>query len=133
MEDTVFTKIIKREIPAEILYEDELVIVVLDRFPLIEGQTLVISKKQEPYLFELDTASYTRMMEVAKSFATILDTSFDTLRTCAVIEGFAVPHAHIRLYPVTTEMTDFSGMGPMKSDEELAATAARIRPHLGTI
>lgn len=130
MEDSVFTKIIKREIPAEVLYEDDAVIAILDRFPLVEGQTLVIAKKQEPYLFALDEATYGRVMQTTKTMARVLDTTFSTLRTCVVIEGFMVPHAHVRVYPLTKEMTDFGGVGPMASDEELAAVAAKIRPHL---
>lgn len=129
MEETVFTKILKREIPAVILYEDDLVAVFLDRFPLVEGQTLVIPKEPVPYLFDVADATYARMHEVAKTFAKALDAIFGP-RTCTVVEGFAVPHAHIRLYPGLQHAMDFSGMGPMKSDEELAATATKIRANL---
>ena len=54
MEDTIFTKIINREIPAEIIYEDEHVIVIPDKFPSMEGQVLVVAKKPEPYMFALE-------------------------------------------------------------------------------
>ncbi len=44
--ETIFTKIIKREIPAEIIYEDEFSLVIPDKFPSMPGQLVVISKRQ---------------------------------------------------------------------------------------
>ena len=97
MEDTVFTKIIKRELPAEILYEDDTVIVILNRFPNTEGETLVITKEQLPYFVDLSPTTYAHLMKITQDMARALDTTFSTLRTCVVIEGFDVPHVHVRL------------------------------------
>lgn len=129
MEDTVFTKIIKRELPAEILYEDDKVIVVLDRFPHIEGQTLVITKQAEPYVFSLDEEIYAYVFQVAKRVARALDKAFQTKRTCMVVEGFDVPHVHVKLYPVTDGTLPF-GQGAMASDAELKVVGEKIRPYL---
>lgn len=96
---TIFTKIINREIPAVFVYEDELCVVVMDKFPAVLGQTLVISKVEVDYLFDLPAEIYTHMFAVAKKIAKASDRAFDTVRTCLVIEGFEVPHAHIKLYP----------------------------------
>ena len=101
--DTIFSKIIAREIPANIIYEDDLVIVIPDKFPSMAGQILVINKRQVPYIFDLTDDEYSRLMSVTKKVALVLDKIFDTIRTCIIVEGFEVPHVHIRLYPCTEE------------------------------
>jgi histidine triad (HIT) family protein len=97
--DTIFTKIIKREIPAEIIYEDDLTIVIPDKFPSTEGQLLVISKRQVPYVYDLTEIEYLGLMQTTKKMALLLDKIFKAVRTCSIIEGFEVPHVHVRLYP----------------------------------
>lgn len=129
MTDTIFTKIIKGEIPAEIIYEDEHVIVIPDRFPSMEGQTVVVTKQQAAYVFDLDDATYRALMDTTKRMARALDKAFDTVRTCVVIEGFEVPHVHIRLYPCKTATLTLSPRREA-SDEELKAIAEKIRPAL---
>jgi histidine triad (HIT) family protein len=129
MEKTIFTKIIDREIPAEILYEDDTVIVILNRFPNIEGETLVITKEPSSYVFDLNDETYRHLMEITKKMAQVLDMTFNTLRTCVVIEGFDVPHVHVRLYPVTEGHLMVSH-GPEASDAELKQTGEKIRKNL---
>ena len=101
--ETIFSKIINRETPAYIVYENEHTIVIPDKFPSMPGQLLVIAKRQAPYIFDLPADEYTDLLLVAKKMAQALDVVFNTTRTCVVIEGFEVPHVHIRLYPCTEE------------------------------
>lgn len=129
MEDTVFSKIIRRELPAEIIFEDDLVIVILNRFPNIEGETLVITKEPISYAFDLDEKTYCHLMDTAQKMAKTLDKTFGTLRTCLVIEGFDVPHVHVRLYPVTAGTLELKH-GPEASNEELKAIGDKIRANL---
>ena len=126
VEDSVFTKIIKRELPSEILYEDDTVIVILDRFPNTEGQTLVIPKQQVDYVFDLDEKTYLHLMKVVAKISRALDKTFETLRTCVVIEGFDVPHVHVRLYPKTQKSLSLAP-GSEQSDEELKRIGEKIR------
>ena len=49
MTESIFTKIINRELPAHFIYEDDDCIVILDRFPAVKGQTVVIPKKEIDY------------------------------------------------------------------------------------
>ena len=129
MEDSVFTKIIKRELPAEILYEDDTVIAILNLFPNIEGETVVITKQQVPYFADLDDKTYGQLMAVVKRLAKVLDTTFDSLRTCVVIEGFDVPHVHVRLYPVQARPLELT-QGPQAGFEELKVVGDKIRANL---
>lgn len=102
MEQSIFTKIINKEVPAHFIYEDEVCVVLLDAFPAVKGQTLVIPKEQVDYAFDLPDETYQHIMAVAKKIARASDTAFDTTRTCMAIEGFQVPHVHLKIYPLTT-------------------------------
>ena len=126
---TIFSKIIDREIPAEIIYEDEHTIVIPDRFPSMLGQLLVINKRPVPYIFDLNTDEYQALMATTKKVAKALDLVYDTLRTCVVIEGFEAPHVHVRLYPCRTEELILKPRTEA-GDEELKITAAAIREKL---
>lgn len=101
--DSIFAKIIKREIPTDIIYEDDFSLVIGDKFPSQPGQLLVISKRQVSYIFDLTDEEYQSLMATTKKVALALDEVYKTLRTCIVIEGFEVPHVHVRLYPCTEE------------------------------
>ena len=129
MIDTIFTKIIKREIPAEIIYEDEHVIVIPDKFPSMEGQTLVVMKQQVAYVFDLDETTYHALMDATQKIARALDKAFGAIRTCVVIEGFEVPHVHVRLYPCKAATLTLSPRREA-TDEELKIAADKIRAGL---
>ena len=125
-EDTIFTKIIKGEIPSVKLYEDEVCIAILDKFPNCEGQTLIIPKQQVDYAFDLDDQTYSHLLSVSKKITEALDQALKPLRTCLVIEGFEIPHAHIKLYPVKEAHLLVSG-GKEWSNEDLEKVALKIR------
>lgn len=132
MTDTIFTKIINREIPGHFIYEDETCVAILDAFPAVPGQTLVIPRKVEDYVFALDDTTYQHLFAVAKRIALALDAALDTERTCMVLEGFEVPHAHLKLYPVpdTTPLGQVLPQQHEADDDELAELAEKIKRDL---
>jgi histidine triad (HIT) family protein len=97
--DSIFTKILKGIIPTEIIYEDEHTFVIPDKFPSMPDQLLVISKRQVSYLFDLSDEEYAALFATTKLIAAALDQISGKERTCLVVEGFEVPHVHVRLYP----------------------------------
>ena len=97
--DCIFCKIIEGKIPSVKLYEDDKCFVILDNFPATEGQSLVMSKKHESYIINLDDDVYKHLFIVAKNISRKIDNSLKTLRTCFVVEGFEIDHVHIRLHP----------------------------------
>lgn len=99
MADSIFTKIIKREAPAEIIWENEDIIIIMDAFPQVDGQVLVVPKKQVDHFFDLDDETYSELFRTVKWFAPILRKAFKTSRVVLIIEGFEVPHVHVKLYP----------------------------------
>lgn len=130
---TIFTKIIDREVPSHILYEDDTCIAILDAFPAVLGQTLVIPKKEISYIYDLDDDTYLHICRIAKRLAHALDAALNTARTCTVVEGFEVPHVHIKLYPVATTtvpLGEILPQGTKASDDDLKTAADKIKPFL---
>lgn len=130
MEDSVFTKIIKGEIPCEKIYEDDKVIAFLDIQPLTVGHTLVIPKQQVSHFDDLDDETYTALFIVVKKVAKRIKEVTHAERACVRIEGFAVPHAHVHVYPCNTA-EDFYGdkdrYHHAHSKADLAAMAQKLR------
>ena len=130
---TIFSKIIAREIPAQFVYEDEVCVAIMDKFPAITGQVLVIPKKAVDYAFDLDDETYTHIFLVAKKITKALDIVFATNRTCLIVEGFEVPHVHIKLYPMTSQDKNLASAidnAKEKSDPELQTEADKIKAAL---
>lgn len=130
---TIFTKIINREIPGQFVYEDDICMVLMDKFPAVAGQTLVIPKAEVDYIFDLPAETYQHIFTIAKKIALASDQAFNTRRTCLVVEGFEVPHVHIKLYPMTTDDKNLSSVMTElkeKSDKELEKGAELIKAKL---
>lgn len=130
---SIFSKIIAREIPGHFVYEDDVCVALLDKFPALPGQTLVIPKVEINYILDLDEATYTHICTVARNVARALDTVFTAERTCFVIEGFEVPHVHIKLYPMQDGELPLGVLiknGKIEDDEVLAGHAEKIKAAL---
>jgi histidine triad (HIT) family protein len=125
----IFDKIIAKEIPAQFVYEDDVCIVVMDKFPVIQGQVLIIPKTCVDYVNNLDEETYIHLFKVAKRISKALDVTYNALRTCLLVEGFEVPHAHIKLYPVTRREFHIHG-GKEVDDATLEIEAQKIRANL---
>lgn len=111
------------------MYEDDVCVVILDKFPTVKGQCLVIPKKEVDYAFELDDGTYQHVFAVAKLMAHTLDKALMSFRTCLVVEGFDVPHVHIKLYPLKKKdapLGEKIHIGDEASNAELAITATQI-------
>jgi len=93
MENCVFCKIIKKEIPASIVYEDADFLAFLDIHPVSLGHTLIIPKKH--YRWVWDVPNVGAYFEVTKKIATAQQKAFDQEAVWSGIKGDEVPHAHI--------------------------------------
>lgn len=69
MADTIFTKIIRREIPANIVYEDDDTIAFLDVKPAVPGHTLVVPKKPVQNIFDADDETLAAVMRAVRKIA----------------------------------------------------------------
>lgn len=100
MRDSVFTKIIKGELPCHKVYEDDKVIAFLDIDPLSPGHTLVVPKQQVDSLWDIDDDLYYYLMKIVKLVAQRQRALLRPPRIGMMLEGFAVPHVHIHVYPL---------------------------------
>ena len=100
---TIFTKIIQREIPANILYENEDFISILDISPLTLGHSLVIPKVEIDYFFDLDDKYLNKIMMFSKVVSNALSKSVSCKRVGLTVVGLEVPHAHLHLIPFNNE------------------------------
>ncbi|MEZ4103132.1 MAG: HIT domain-containing protein [Candidatus Paceibacterota bacterium] len=129
-EKTIFEKIIDREIPAVFVYEDEKAMVIMDKFPVISGQVLVIPKKPVDYVFDLDQENYEYIFNLAKKIGPAMHKTFNAKRVCMLVEGFHVPHVHIKMYPVKEGENLEIHMGDEISDEILKEQAKIIKSNI---
>jgi len=97
---TIFTRIIKGDIPSYRIAEDEYFLAFLDINPLREGHTLVIPKTETDHFFDLDDNYLSRILLFAKPIAKAIEKSFDCNRCGLIVVGLEVPHAHIHLIPI---------------------------------
>jgi histidine triad (HIT) family protein len=127
---TVFTKIVKGEIPCYKIAEDENYLAFLDINPLAKGHTLVIPKKEVDYIFDVDDQLLAGMMVFAKKVALAVEKAVPCKRIGIAVLGLEVPHAHIHLIPIN-KLGDINFANPKLkfSPEELAAIAITIKAH----
>jgi histidine triad (HIT) family protein len=100
MENCVFCKIARGEIPSYKIWEDDSYIAFLDQHPIQIGHTLLIPKKHSDYLFDLEQEEYMTILLHAKDLAHILKEKLHAERIGMAVEGFGVPHVHLHLVPI---------------------------------
>ena len=128
MPDSIFTKIIKGEIPCYKIAEDDRFIAFLDVFPIKKGHTLVVPKAQIDYLFDLDDSLLSDLMLFAKKVAQKMERAITCERIGVAVIGLEVPHAHIHLVPLdTVGDIDFGQPKIQLSIDEMAEIADSIR------
>ncbi len=129
---SIFTKIVRGEIPSYKIAEDEQFYAFLDIYPLAKGHTLVIPKKEVDYLFDLDDDLLAEMTIFSKKIARAIEKVIPCARIGVAVLGLEVPHAHIHLIPINSEADiSFSRPKLKLSQEEFEDIASRIRKELG--
>tara|TARA_Y100001935_G_scaffold254440_2_gene263512 strand:- start:1408 stop:1800 length:393 start_codon:yes stop_codon:yes gene_type:complete len=124
---SIFTKIVKGEIPSYKVYEDKNFLAFLDINPLKKGHTLVIPKKEVDYIFDIDSKEYQNLWNTAKKIALGMKKVIECNRISIVVMGLEVPHAHIHLIPLDSmQDIDFSQPKLNISNDEMVQIANRI-------
>lgn len=100
---SIFTKIIRREVPAYIVAEDNKHIAFLDIRPVVTGHTLVVPKEEIDQLFDLDDSALSELMVFAKKVAHAIQQAIPCLRIGVAVLGLEVAHAHVHLLPIQHE------------------------------
>lgn len=125
---SIFSKIVKGEIPAHKVAENDSCLAFLDINPLRKGHTLVIPKTEVDYIFDLDKESYTRLWDFAREVSHKIRKVMPCERIGVAVIGLEVPHAHIHLIPINSIADiDFSQPKLQLQEETLAEIARSIR------
>ncbi|MCF6341813.1 MAG: HIT family protein [Bacteroidales bacterium] len=126
--ESVFTRIVKGEIPSYKIAESENCFAFLDINPLSKGHTLVIPKKEVDYIFDLDDDLYNDLFSFAKKVGLAIEKVIPCKRIGIIVFGLDVPHAHIHLIPVN-KASDMSFSSPKLKlgQTEFAEIAQKIR------
>lgn len=128
---SIFTKIINREIPAQVVAEDDRFIAFLDIMPLVLGHTLVVPKKEVDYIFDIEDGELQAMQLFAKKVAAAVRQAVPCKRIGVAVIGLEVPHAHVHLVPMNTaDDLNFTRPKLKPSADELKAVAEKIRKFL---
>lgn len=128
---TIFSKIIRGEIPCYKIAEDENFFAFLDISPMTKGHTLVVPKIEEDYIFNLEDKTVGDMMIFAKKVANAIRQAVPCVRIGVAVLGMEVPHAHIHLVPINKE-SDLNFKNPkLKLEkEEMIAIAENISKNI---
>jgi histidine triad (HIT) family protein len=125
--ETIFTKIIKGEIPCYKIAENDKFISFLDISPLAKGHALVVPKIQNDYIFDLDDKSLSELTLFAKKVAIGIEKVIPCKRIGIAVIGLDVPHTHIHLIPINKiDEMNFSGKRLVLTKEEFAKIASDI-------
>jgi histidine triad (HIT) family protein len=103
MEESIFTKIIKGEIPCYKVYEDDYTFAFLDLHPKQPGHVLVVSKKQVNHIWDLPDEDYQGLMNAVKKVGQRVRKVLEPKRMGIQVEGLGVPHVHVHVFPFSTE------------------------------
>ena len=100
---TIFSRIIKGEIPCYKVAENDKFFAFMDINPVQKGHTLVIPKKEVDYIFDIDDNDIQEMMLFAKQVAVRIKEAIPCTKVGVAVIGLEVPHAHIHLVPMQNE------------------------------
>ena len=138
MEDSIYTKIIKGEVPSHKVYEDDMTLAFLDIDPLLPGHVLVVPKLQVDHIEDLPDDYYQALFATVKKVSKRVQNVLETKRAIIMVMGYEVPHAHVHVLPAN-DGRDFyqatadrlhrikeNGAVTEPNHSELAALAARL-------
>ena len=128
---TIFSRIVKGEIPCYKIAEDEQFFAFMDINPVAVGHTLVIPKREDDYILNLEDGEIGAMMVFAKKVAKAIEKAVPCKRIGVAVIGLEVPHAHIHLIPISQEGDmDFKKEHVHMSEEEFREVQKRIVENL---
>jgi histidine triad (HIT) family protein len=100
---TIFSRIVKGEIPSYKVAETEKFYAFLDINPISEGHTLVIPKNEVDYIFDLESEELSELFIFAQKVAKGIRSAIPCRRVAVAVLGLEVPHAHVHLIPINRE------------------------------
>ena len=103
MQETIFTKIIRSEIPSYKVYEDDKTYAFLDINPIQPGHVLVVPKNSQEFLWDLDSEDYQAVMATVQKIGQKIRSELQSKYVGIEVLGMDVPHAHVHVFPFNTK------------------------------
>lgn len=122
---SIFSKIIRGEIPSYKVAEDEHFYAFLDIRPLQKGHVLVVPKIEVDYIFDLDDQTLSGLILFSKRVAKAIENVIPCERIGVAVIGLEVPHCHVHLSPINSVRDlDFSNVKEIPAEEMQAIAQA---------
>ena len=133
-DDSVFTMIIRGDLPGRFVWREDDVVAFLTIGPVQPGHTLVVPVAQVDRWTDVDPSTWARVTEVSQHVGRTLDLAFGRARVGVVVAGLEVPHCHVHLIPMDHESElSFANVDLSPAPEALDDHAGRIRDALRTL
>ncbi|MDR1638118.1 MAG: HIT domain-containing protein [Clostridiales bacterium] len=132
-EDCIFCKIISGDIPSYKIYENDDVLVILDRFPTNQGECLVLTKEHYDTLFDLSPSAVAKAFAAASGVAakikqTLPIDGLNILQNNGEPAGQQIPHFHIHVIPrYDSDNLVIHGKGTDPAPEEFEAMVEKLK------
>jgi diadenosine tetraphosphate (Ap4A) HIT family hydrolase len=131
VEPSIFTRIIRGELPGRFVWRDDDVVAFLTIAPLRPGHTLVVPVEQVDHWTDVDPALWARLAEVQHAVGRAQMAAFSPARVGAIIAGLEVPHCHVHVVPISSEADlDFARADGSPDPAAMDDAAERLRAAL---
>ena len=128
---SVFTRIIKGELPGRFVYRDERCVAILSINPIKPGHTLVIPIEEIDYWNDLSADLLSHLFAVSQKVSRAMQSAFQPRKVGVMVAGLEVPHVHIHLVPIhDVHDLDFAKQEKNPDPAKLDEAAEKIRAGL---
>lgn len=128
---SVFTRIIRGELPGRFVWRDDRCVAFLSIHPLRPGHTLVVPRDEIDHWLDLPPPLAGHLMMVAQAIGRAQQRAFEPARVGLMIAGLEVPHVHLHVVPINgVHDLDFANQDPNPRPEDLDRAAALLRDTL---
>ena len=128
---SIFTRIIRGELPGRFVWKDEKAVAFLTIAPIRKGHTLVVPREEIDHWLDLPPELARHLTDVAQSVGKGIQQAFQPVKVGMTIAGLEVPHVHLHLLPIW-DLQDLNFANQQKDPDpaELDDAAEKIRAAL---
>ncbi|HXI94594.1 MAG TPA: HIT family protein [Candidatus Acidoferrum sp.] len=128
---SIFTRIIRGELPARFVWQDKLCVAFLSNRPLRPGHTLVVPRAEVDHWLDAEPELLGHVMQTAQVIGKAQMVAFRPNRIGMMIAGLEVPHLHVHVVPIRgVHDLDFSNQDASPDPDAMDRAAASIRLEL---
>ncbi len=131
---SLFTRIIRGELPARFVWQDSRCVAFLSNRPLRPGHALVVPRTEVDHWLDAEPDLLAHLTATAQIIGKAQMAAFHPERIGLMIAGLEVPHLHIHVVPIRgMHDLDFGNQDPNPDPDEMDRAAASIRQELRTL